>query len=609
MKEFIQILRRFLPPYKKNLLLNVIFNIISAVATSFSFAILIPVLNILFESDKDITSIGEFQMDFDYIKEVLGYYTTQIKYEYGIENTLLIVGSFYIIATLVKVGTQYLASYNMIFIRNSVVRDVRNQIYTKVVDLPLSFFSEERKGDVMARITGDVTEVENSIMNSLDMLFKNPIMIIVLLGSMLFMSWQLTIFVLILLPISGFIIGRIGKNLKKRSGEGQSKMGEILSTTEETLSGHRIIKAFNAEDKMKVNFDEQNNSYRITMNRLQRRYALAHPMSELLGSVTIIILLWYGGRLILGDSGFQASVFIAYLGIFYSIINPAKALSQASYSIQKGLAAMDRIDMILTAENTIKEAEDAIEIHDFTDNIRYSNVTFTYDNKVDVLRNIYVDIEKGQTVALVGQSGSGKTTFADLLPRFYDVAGGRITVDGIDIRKAKLKSLRALMGNVNQDPILFNDTFFNNIAFGVENATQEEVERAAKIANAHDFIMATAKGYQTNVGDRGGKLSGGQRQRISIARAVLKNPPIMILDEATSALDTQSEKYVQEALDNLMKDRTSIVIAHRLSTIRNADLILVFKDGQIVERGKHDELLAKSGAYSVLHEMQTNNKI
>lgn len=609
MKDFFQILRRFLPPYKKYLVLNVFFNLLSALATSFSFVMLIPILNILFEIDEEVTNIGVFEFDFDYIKRLLSYYATELKHTYGIETTILFVGGAYIIATLVKVGTQYLASYNMIFIRNSVVRDIRNQIYSKVVDLPLAFFSEERKGDVMARITGDVTEVENSIMNSLDMLFKNPIMIIVLLGSMLFISWELTVFVLILLPISGFIIGRIGKNLKRRSSEGQNKMGEILSTTEETLSGHRIVKAFNAEDKMKHHFDEQNNSYRVTMNKLMRRYALAHPMSELLGSVTIIILLWYGGRLILGNSGFQASVFISYLGIFYSIINPAKALSQASYSIQKGLASMDRIDMILKAENNIKEVEDATELKDFEESIKYSNVTFTYDDKVDVLKNIYVEIKKGQTIALVGQSGSGKTTFADLLPRFYDVAGGRITVDGVDIRKAKIKSLRELMGNVNQDPILFNDTFFNNIAFGVESATQEQVERAAKIANAHEFIMATEKGYQTNVGDRGGKLSGGQRQRISIARAVLKNPPIMILDEATSALDTQSEKYVQEALDNLMKDRTSIVIAHRLSTIRNADMILVFKNGQIVERGRHDELLAQNGEYSILHEMQTNNKL
>lgn len=605
MKTLIYILRRFLPPYKKHLVLNVLFNILSALATSFSFVMLIPVLNILFEIDEDVTSIGALEMNFDYVKHFLGYYATQLKYEFGVETTLLIAGAFYIVATLLKVGTEYLASYNMIYIRNSVVRDIRNQIYGKVLKLPLAFFSEERKGDVMSRITGDVTEVENSVMNSLNMLFKNPIMILVLLGSMIFMSWQLTIFVLILLPISGFIIGRIGKNLKKQSGEGQSKMGDILSTTEETLSGHRIIKAFNAEPKMAAHFDEQNNSYRKTMNRLMRRHSLAHPVSELLGAITIILLLWYGGRLILDEnSAFQASVFMAYLAIFYSIINPAKALSQASYSIQKGLAAMERIDKILEAESTIQEVENPTKLQNFADSIQYSNVSFSYDEKVDVLKHIYVEIQKGQTVALVGQSGSGKTTFADLLPRFYDVSGGRITVDGSDIRKVGLKSLRDLMGNVNQDPILFNDSFFNNIAFGVENATQEEVEQAAKIANAHEFIMATEKGYQTNVGDRGGKLSGGQRQRISIARAVLKNPPIMILDEATSALDTQSEKYVQEALDNLMKDRTSIVIAHRLSTIRNADMILVFQDGQIVERGKHEELLLQDGAYKVLYEMQ-----
>lgn len=493
----------------------------------------------------------------------------------------------------------------MIFIRNGVVRDIRTKIYNKVLELPLAFFSEERKGDVMARITGDVTEVENSVMNSLDMLFKNPIQILILLATMIFMSWKLTIFVLVLLPISGFIIGRVGKNLKRQSMEGQNKMGDLLSVTEETLSGHRIIKAFNAEDKMQQHFSEENNRYRRIMNRLMRRRALAHPMSELLGSITIIVLLWYGGQLILhSDGSFQAPEFISYLVIFYSIINPAKALSDASYSIQKGLASMDRIDKILLAESSIKEVENSIMLKDFSENIKYSNVSFTYDEKVDVLKHIYVEVKKGQTVALVGQSGSGKTTFADLLPRFYDVAGGRITIDGVDIRKANIKSLRHLMGNVNQDPILFNDTFFNNIAFGVPSATQEEVEQAAKIANAHDFIMATEKGYQSNIGDRGGRLSGGQRQRISIARAVLKNPPIMILDEATSALDTQSEKYVQEALDNLMKDRTSIVIAHRLSTIRNADMILVFKDGEIVERGKHAELLAQNGVYKTLHRMQ-----
>lgn len=608
MKHLISILWRFLPPYKKFLGLNIIFNILTAIFTSVSFVMLIPVLNILFKKENEVYKLPEFEMNMDYVQDLLGYYFTDLKYAVGIENSLLIAGGFYIVATLLKVGTEYLAAVSMINIRNSVVRDIRNQIYGKVLALPLAFFSEERKGDVMARITGDVTEVENSVMNSLNMLFKNPIMILVLLGTMIFMSWRLTIFVLVLLPISGFIIGQVGKNLKRQSKAGQDKMGELLSITEETLSGHRIIKAFNAEHKMSTVFDTENNNYRSIMNRLMSRYVLAHPVSELMGAATIIILLWYGGTLILDPSqGFEASVFISYLAIFYSIINPAKALSNASYTIQKGLAAMERIDMILQAENTIKEEENPETLEKFEDKIVYSNVSFTYDEKVDVLKHIYVEIPKGQTVALVGQSGSGKTTFVDLLPRFYDVAGGRITIDGVDIREASIKSLRDLMGNVNQDPILFNDTFFNNIAFGVPNATKEQVEQAAKIANAHEFIMATEKGYETNIGDRGGRLSGGQRQRVSIARAVLKNPPIMILDEATSALDTQSEKYVQEALDNLMKDRTSIVIAHRLSTIRNADMILVFKDGEIVERGKHEELIAQNGAYKLLHEMQNKN--
>lgn len=605
MKEFIQIIRRFVPPYKGYLFQNILYNILTAIFTSFSFVILIPVLNILFDLEQDVTEYPEFALSFEYIKQLLYYYVTIIKNRFGVEMTLLLVGGFYVLMTFFKVGTAYLASYTMIYIRNGVVRDVRNKIYGKLLHLPLSFFSEERKGDVMARVTGDVTEVENSIMNSLDMMFKNPIMILVLLVTMILMSWKLTIFVLVLLPISGYIIGYVGKNLKRHSMEGQNKMGDILSTIEETLSGHRVVKAFNAETKMNDRFEEQSNSYRRTMNRLQRRYHMAHPLSELLGAITIILLLWYGGRLILSsNSTFLASDFIAYIAVFYSIIAPAKALSNASYSIQKGLASMERIDKILLAENNIVEVENPMEVAMFNESIKYSNVAFSYDGKVDVLKHIYVEIKKGQTVALVGHSGSGKTTFVDLLPRFYDVAGGRVTVDGEDIRKMSIRSLRELMGNVNQDPILFNDTFFNNIAFGVENATEEEVIKASKIANAHEFIMATKEGYQTNIGDRGGRLSGGQRQRISIARAVLKNPPIMILDEATSALDTQSEKYVQEALDNLMKDRTSIVIAHRLSTIRKADLILVFQDGEIVERGKHEELLAKEGVYKQLYEMQ-----
>ncbi len=608
MRNFLSILRRFLPPYKRFVVLNVGFSISTAIFNAVSMVMIIPVLDILFDKKYEVETFPQFSFDMEYVKGVLGYYFTDLKYSIGIENSLLVAGGLYVLATLLKVGTAYLGDLSMIQIRNNVVRDIRNQLYNKVLALPLAFFSEERKGDVMARITGDVVEVENSVMNSLNLLFRNPIQIIVSLAVMIFMSWRLTLFVLILLPISGFIIGKVGKSLKKESRAGQDKMGDLLSITEETLSGHRIIKAFNAEGKMSEHFSNENNKYKNIMTRLLGRYVLAHPMSELLGSITIIILLWYGGKLIFDPTqAFEASVFMAYIGVFYSIINPAKSLSSATYTIRKGLAAMDRIDRILLAENTIKEKENPQKFDGFKDKITYSNVSFTYDEKVDVLKHIYVEIEKGQTVALVGQSGSGKTTFADLLPRFYDVAGGRITVDGVDIRTASIKSLRDLMGNVNQDPILFNDTFFNNIAFGVPDATQEQVEQAAKIANAHEFIMATEKGYQTNIGDRGGRLSGGQRQRVSIARAVLKNPPIMILDEATSALDTQSEKYVQEALDNLMKDRTSIVIAHRLSTIRNADVILVFEDGKIVERGKHKELLEQGGVYKTLHEMQNKD--
>lgn len=606
MRKFIHVLRRFLPPYTKYLWLNIVASILAALFSVFSFVMLIPVLNILFGINKEVTELPQFHFDYNTFKDVLSYYVTRLKGEYNIEITLLIVGGFYVFATLLKVGTAYLSSYFLIYVRNGVVQDIRTQLYDKVLELPLSFFSEERKGDVMARITGDVTEVEGSAVSSLDMLSKHPFMILVALGSMIMMSWKLTIFVLILLPVSGLLIGRVGRTLKRSSMRGQSKMGELLSTLEETLSGHRIIKAFNAEKMMYDKFQEQTGDYRKIMTSLMRRRDLAHPISELLGAATIVILLWYGGRLILVENtGLQASDFIAYLGIFYSIINPAKGLASASYNIQKGLASMDRIDVILDAKNEITEIEKAYQFKGFKDKISFSNVSFAYTAEKDVLKHIYVEIKKGQTVALVGQSGAGKTTFVDLLPRFYDVAGGRITIDGVDVRNATIYSLRHLIGNVNQDPILFNDSFYNNIAFGIDNVTREDVEKAAKIANAHGFIMATEQGYNSNIGDRGGKLSGGQRQRISIARAVLKNPPIMILDEATSALDTESEKYVQDALDNLMKNRTSIVIAHRLSTIRKADIILVFKDGMIVERGKHEELLTiENGEYKKLHLMQ-----
>ena len=533
------------------------------------------------------------------------YYVTLSKQHFSASTTLLFAGGFFVLAALFKTGFSYLASYEIVFIRNGVVRDIRRKIYQKILSLPLPFFSEERKGDIIARTTGDVQEVENSIMNSLEMFFQNPIIILIYLSGMIFMSWQLTLFVLVLLPIMGTLIGKVGKTLKKRSKEGQDKMGEILSNIEETLSGLRVIKAFNAEDKMDKLFTSHNEQYRQIMKRLMWRRSLAHPMSEFLGTIVVVIVVWFGGLLILGQTPLMdASSFIAYIALFYSIINPAKQFSTALYSIQKGAAAMDRIDQILNAESTILEPEQPKPLNGFNKEIEYRNVSFAYRPDRTVLKDVNVKIGKGQTVALVGQSGSGKSTFVDLLPRFYEVIKGEILIDGINIKDVSLHGLRELMGNVNQDPILFNDTIFNNIAFGVESATREEVERAARIANAHEFIMQTEKGYDTCIGDRGGKLSGGQRQRLSIARAVLKNPPIMILDEATSALDTESEKLVQEALDNLMKNRTSIVVAHRLSTIRNADMICVFHEGKIVERGRHEELLALDGIYTKLYNMQ-----
>ena len=605
MRDFIQILKRFIPPYKARLTKNILYNILHAIFGSMSFVILIPVLGILFRTESDVKELPEFAMNMTTLKNILYYYVTLGRDTIGPVTTLLVAGGFFALAALFKTGFSYMASYEIIFIRNGVVRDIRRMIYRKILSLPLPFFSEERKGDIISRMTGDVQEVENSIMNSLEMFFQNPILILIYLSTMIFMSWQLTLFVLVLLPVMGLLIGKVGKSLKKRSKEGQDKMGEILSNIEETLSGLRIIKAFNAEKKVDRSFSNLNEDYRRIMNKLMRRRSLAHPMSEFLGTIVVVIVVWFGGYLILRDSPImEAQDFIAYIALFYSIINPAKQFSTALYSIQKGQAAMDRIDQILNAESTIKEPENPKPLKDFNRQIEYKHVNFAYRQDHLVLKDVTLTIPKGKTIALVGQSGSGKSTFVDLLPRFYDVVKGEITIDGINIKDTSTQNLRALMGNVNQDPILFNDTIFNNIAFGVETATPEEVERAAKIANAHDFIMQTEKGYQTNIGDRGGKLSGGQRQRLSIARAVLKNPPIMILDEATSALDTESEKLVQEALDNLMKNRTSIVVAHRLSTIRNADLICVFHEGEIVEQGRHEELLAQNGIYTKLYNIQ-----
>ncbi len=604
MKDFFYILKRFIPPYKRELILNFLFNLLSAIFTVVSVTTLIPILQILFDTSKDVLELMPWKLSSDAITNNLYYYITAFKIEHGPGLTLLFIGVFSILTTMLKVGFYYLGAYQAVYIRNGVVKDMREQIFSKILKLALPFFSEERKGDIISRITGDVAEVENSIMSSLDMFLKNPIIIIVLLISMLIMSPSMTLFILLVLPLAGLVIGRVGKSLKKESREGQDKMGMILTVVEETLGGLRIIKAFNAEKKMNSRFNGELHDYRRIMNRLMRRRELAHPLSELLGTVVIIIVVWFGGTLILSQkSELSGPEFIAYIAIFYQIINPAKAFTQAIYSIQKGLASMDRIDKILMADVTIPEKPEAQKISTLKSSIEYRNVTFAYDEKI-VLNNVCLTIEKGKTIALVGQSGSGKTTFVDLLPRFYDVIGGQILIDGIDLRDLKLHDLRDLMGNVNQEAILFNDTIYNNIAFGVQSATMPEVIAAAKVANAHDFIIETENGYDTVIGDRGSKLSGGQRQRLSIARAILKNPPVLILDEATSALDTESERLVQNALENLMKNRTSIVIAHRLSTVRNADLICVFHEGEIIERGTHDELIQLDGRYKRLHSLQ-----
>ncbi|MCL3778930.1 ABC transporter ATP-binding protein [Prolixibacteraceae bacterium JC049] len=604
MREFFKVLGRFIPPYKTDLILNFVYNVLGALFGVFSFFMLKPVLEKLFETDTTVVERVPWALSKDAIFDNLNYYITQVKVNYSEEIALLAICGLLVIMVFMKVLFTYLASYKSVGIRNGVVRDIRSQIYDKIIALPIGYFTEERKGDIISRTTGDVQEVENSVMTSLDMFLKNPVLILASLAGMLIMSVKMTLFVFILLPVAGYIIGRVGRSLKKTSRRGQNKMGELLSTIEETLSGLRVIKAFNAEDHMNARYDDENNEYRRIMNSLMRRRVLAHPMSELLGTIVIVVVLWYGGRLILNEnSTMSASDFITFLVVFYGIINPAKAFSQAFYSIQKGLAAMDRIDDILYAESPIKEAEKTETIGTFDQGIEYDNVTFAYGTE-DVLKNVSVSIPRGKMVALVGQSGSGKSTFVDLLPRFYDVKAGAIKVNGVDIKKASMKELRGLIGYVNQEPILFNDSFFNNIAFGVENASMEDVIAAAKVANAHDFIEASEDGYHTNIGDRGSKLSGGQRQRLSIARAVLKNPPILILDEATSALDTESEKLVQQALENLMKDRTSLVVAHRLSTIKNADQICVFHEGKVVERGTHDELLKLNKVYSKLHEMQ-----
>ncbi len=605
MKDLLKLLRRFLPPYKGKVILNFLFNLLAAIFGAFSFGLLSPILGILFNTKEAVHTRVPLEMSAKSIENNLSYFITWIRDTYGASATLIYIGLFIILMVLLKTGFTYLASYMMIGIRNGVVRDIRSKIYRKMLSLPIGFFNDERKGDIMARMTGDVQEIENSVMNSLDMLFKNPVLILISLVYMIYTSWSLTIFVFIMLPVTGFLIGRVGKSLKKQSRKGQNKQGELLSIIDEDISGLRVIKAFTAEKQAVERFERENENYRQIMNRLMSRYFLAHPMSEFLGTAVIVIVLWYGGNLILmGQAGaLSPQQFIVYLVFFYNIINPAKAFSTALYSVEKGLASMERIDRILHQKNTILEKGNAIVKHDFNQSIEYRNVSFRYINE-NVLDQVSLTIKKGQTVAFVGKSGSGKTTLVDLLPRFWDVSEGGIYIDGDDIRDMRMHDLRGLMGNVNQEPILFNDTFFNNIAFGSANATGEDVIHAAKIANAHDFIMATENGYQTNIGDRGDKLSGGQKQRLSIARAILKNPPILILDEATSALDTESEKLVQTALENLMKNRTSLVIAHRLSTIKNADVIFVLDNGKIVETGTHEELIARQGQYYKLHKMQ-----
>ncbi|WP_444375127.1 ABC transporter ATP-binding protein [Prevotella sp.] len=607
MKEFLQILRRFIPPYKKYLALTVVFNILSAVLNIFSFAALIPILQILFRTEGAGTATELMPWSLDNLKEVLAnnadYYVTQLIGDVGATTTLLLIGLFLAFATFLKTGAYFLSSATIIPIRTGVVRDIRNQLYHKITSLPIGFFSEERKGDIIARMTGDVGEIESSIMSSLDMLFKNPILIISYFTALIFISWQLTLFTLVFVPIFGWFMGYVGRKLKRKSIAAQSLWSDTMSQVEETLGGLRIIKAFCAEDKMNKRFDGINSEYRDSIQRVNIRQQMAHPMSEFLGTVLIIIVLWVGGILVLDQQILSGPTFIYYLVMLYSIINPLKDFSKASYNIPKGLASMERVDKILKAENTIKEPANPKHITSFEHQIEFRHVSFRYGEQW-VLKDINLVIEKGKTVALVGQSGSGKSTLVDLIPRYYDVQEGEVLIDGINVKDLGIHDLRQLIGNVNQEAILFNDSFYGNITFGVDSATREQVEQAAHIANAHEFIMQTEHGYDTNIGDRGGRLSGGQRQRVSIARAILKNPPILILDEATSALDTESERLVQDALERLMKTRTTVAIAHRLSTIKNADEICVLHEGEIVERGTHEELLEKGGYYRKLHEMQ-----
>ncbi len=601
-------MRRFVPPYKKYLALTVVFNILSAILNIFSFMAIIPILQILFKTQDASVPEKLMQWGSGDMKEVLmnniDYYIYQMIGSMGATTTLLVIGLFLAFMTFLKTGAYFLSSATIIPIRTGVVRDIRNQLYCKITSLPLGFFSEERKGDIIARMSGDVQEVESSIMSSLDMLFKNPVLIIFYFSTLLFVSWQLTLFTLIFVPLMGWVMGFVGRKLKQKSIKAQALWSDTMSQVEETLGGLRIIKAFCAEEKMNRRFDRINSEYRENIRRVNTRQQMAHPMSEFLGTLMIVIVLWFGGMLVLGGKSLSGPTFIYYMVILYSIINPLKEFSKAGYNIPKGLASMERIDKILKAENDIKEKAHPVHVSEFTGKIEFRNVSFRYGEKW-VLRHINLTIEKGKTVAIVGQSGGGKSTLVDLIPRYYDVQEGEVLIDGVNVKDMAIHDLRQLIGNVNQEAILFNDSFRNNISFGVDNATQEQIEAAARIANAHEFITESENGYDTNIGDRGSRLSGGQRQRVSIARAILKNPPILILDEATSALDTESERLVQQALERLMKTRTTVAIAHRLSTIKNADEICVIHEGQIVERGTHEELLAQNGYYKKLNDMQS----
>ena len=609
MKEFIAVLRRFVPPYKHYLVWSVVFNILSAVLNIFSFMAIIPILQILFQTGDDNVPQSLMPWSWDNLQEAFSnnanYYVGQLIQDIGPTTTLLVIGIFLAFMTFLKTGAYFLSSATIIPIRTGVVRDIRNQLYRKITSLPLGFFSEERKGDIIARMSGDVAEVENSIMSSLDMLFKNPILIIAYFSTLLVISWQLTLFTLVFVPIMGWFMGMVGRKLKQNSIKAQSLWSDTMSQVEETLGGLRIIKAFCAEEKMNDRFDRINSAYRNDIMKVNTRQQMAHPMSEFLGTVMIVIVLWFGGILVLsGDSMLSGPTFIYYLVMLYSIINPLKDFSKAGYNIPKGLASMERIDKILNANNDIVETPSPMHLAKFEHQIEFKNVSFRYDKKW-ILKNINLVIPKGKTIALVGQSGGGKSTLVDLIPRYYDVQEGEVLIDGINVKDLGIHDLRQLIGNVNQEAILFNDSFRNNIAFGVDGATDEQIAEAAKIANAYDFIMQTEQKFDTPVGDRGSRLSGGQRQRVSIARAILKNPPILILDEATSALDTESERLVQDALERLMKTRTTVAIAHRLSTIKCADEIYVIHEGEIVERGTHDELLANDGYYKKLNDMQS----